>query len=286
MTDAEKFNRFNVKFNNLNQTLQAIFQRPGISLDLLDRASQAQTDLSQIQTAAHTKWNSVAQGNRQHQTTNTFDSDIVALENLHPQIRDLHTESVEQAALLRDVSQTIEIDKNEFKNSLDYHKRLAKFTFAAVLTVVGLALISLASLFGLIEWLEPKSTQRILDFLRTEKEFNYKVSVELILLMGGRFSLIIAFAWLVGFLGRLHNSHTRQAIYYQDKIAGLEAAKLIISAAKTTSREKIVSDMATTYLALSKNAFEKPVSTKTEKLSLRETIALRILERLTPRLTK
>lgn len=175
-----------------------------------------------------------------------LEAHLAALMGLVEKARRLHEEATRGDSLAEKGQERIEARRTEFEDALRYHREQARLLlwFAGVATV--LALLAAAWLFGLFgaAVVAPRSGgPELADWVH----------------LGGRLSLVFGAGAAVNFLGILHSRHAQQAVWYQDRLAGLDLAVMLLHYGTSGTREEILRQMTKTYLECSKNAFVKPV---------------------------
>lgn len=79
-----------------------------------------------------------------------------------------------------------------------------------------------------------------------------------LVVLGGRLSIILGAAWLVAFVGKLHSRHSQQAVSYQDRLAGIDVIGMMLQHGTQTTRDVTLKRMTEFYLTQEDNAFRDP----------------------------
>lgn len=147
--------------------------------------------------------------------------------------------------------QQVSTDVEQFERARDYHRKRSDMYLALLLVVAAGGCWVVYSLFfgqngvGATGWLGAA------------------------VLIGGRVALLLLVGWLIKFLGELQSRHAQQAVTYQDRVAGLGAARVIIEQGLRESREGVLRAMTASYLSLDANAF-RPSQPTTDDLTVRQ----------------
>jgi hypothetical protein len=245
------------KLQSIQNTLKQILDSSGISIDVFNSANDYLDQFNQLNTDFAQKWQTIAQTNRQAQTGNDFEDLDNKISELFDTVGELNREATSQNSVSTKLRSLFALDTTEFKNALKYHKAQSIIHLILLFAVTITAVCLVYTLFGFHNSLFAPEIKALLQTDNT-----YKATLIMILIqLGGKLTLIFAFGWLIQFLGGLHSKHSQQAVIYQDRLAGLTTAELIITAGRTSTREQILKEMAETYLSDKENAFkpkEKP----------------------------
>ncbi len=240
------------KLQSIQRTLNQILALNGISIDIFNSANDYLDQFNQLNGDFSQKWQTITQASRQGATGNDFDDLDSKISELFDTVAELNREATSQNTVSSKLRSLFTVDTTEFKSALKYHKTQSFINLALLLLVTVTAVCSVYKLFG---FHNPLLTAEIKELLKEDN--TYKATVIMILIqLGGKLTLIIAFGWLIQFLGGLHSKHSQQAIIYQDRLAGLTTAELIITAGRTSTREQILKEMADTYLSDKENSFK------------------------------
>lgn len=144
--------------------------------------------------------------------------------------------------------ETFEVNRKEFQAGLRHHR-----IYAAWLLVVMLVL--LAALAGAVKLL-------IVDDLRSPPWVDESTHwIETAVLVLGRFTVVWGLGWLLVFVGKLQGQHSQQAVTYQDRLAGIDAAALVLHYGTDSKvREEMLGRFVEAYISGDANAFrpQKP----------------------------
>ncbi|WP_437709702.1 hypothetical protein WMF45_34635 [Sorangium sp. So ce448] len=159
----------------------------------------------------------------------------------------LHKEATAGRSLAEAGVATVEVNRGEFEKAREYHRGQAGWAIVVLALGTAYAGLVVIWIFGDVAHL-------------SGQQFDSGVGTiaSLALLLSGRFSVLLGIGYLLVFAGKLHSRHSQQAVLYQDRLAGLDAAKMIIHYGSTSVREEILKRMTTTYLSLDTNAFQPP----------------------------
>jgi hypothetical protein len=260
-TLQEQYSVITRKLQNIENTLKKILDSSGISIDVFNSANDYLDQFNQLNAEFAQKWQTIIQANRHVQTGNDFEDLDNKISELFDYVAELNREATSQNFVSSKLRSLFAVDTTEFKNALKYHKRQSIIHLVLLLVVTITAVCMIYKLFGFHNSL---FTSEIKELLQTEN--TYKATLIMILIqLGGKLTLIFAFGWLIQFLGGLHSKHSQQAVIYQDRLAGLTTAELIITAGRTSTREQILKEMANTYLSDKENAFKPKEKPKTEE---------------------
>lgn len=83
---------------------------------------------------------------------------------------------------------------------------------------------------------------------------------QILMVLGGRLSIIAGGAWVIGFLGKLHSRHSQQAVSYQDRLAGMDVIRMILQHGSHDTSNATLRRMTDFYLTQEDNAFRDPPS--------------------------
>jgi hypothetical protein len=236
--------------NNAATTANLVVTRPGIARDLLDRALDLQQAIGQSQQTINNTWSQVTQQpNGPSLPGDQFDAFEDRVSEVVESARQLNIAAQNDLELFQKAREQVRVDKAEFESARDFHRKLS---------TVGLCLIVVALVAG------------VLLVLRVFVDFSQSAITSagspdtvdrvarIALLFGGRIALLVGLGWLLHFLFRFHTNHAAQAVSYQDRLAGLGAAELVLQSGSTSTRSQVVLLMAETYLSLKENAFRHP----------------------------
>ena len=195
----------------------------------------------------------------------------------------LYKEAIAGRSLAEAGVATVEVNRTEFESARNYHRQQARRLYWATLIGAGLFLCAVWIVFGnhaTPAWLGDLVKNAPPEPAPSTENASESVPVWILafLLFGGRLSVLLGAGWLVVFFGRLHSRHAQQAISYQDRVAGLDAAKMIIHYGSPAGREETLRRMVSTYLALDDNAFkdeEKATNDPVQEVSRVARTALR-----------
>ncbi|MFA9214255.1 MAG: hypothetical protein ACEQSR_10480 [Candidatus Methylacidiphilales bacterium] len=239
---------------------------------MFENSEILENELNNSAKKLHNIWEIIAQNNRQSLTGNDYDDLELEIIELFDKISDLYREATTQNIVSNRVSSLTKNDSSEFKASLQYHKKQSLM----FLWVLGLlTLISILVVFCIFTFdnnkLFPKN---FTDLIKDDD--SYKTLIILLLIqLGGKITIIFGLGWLIKFVGTLHSKHSQQAIIYQDRIAGLSTAELIITSSRTSIRDLVLKQMSETYLSDKENSFKTAQENKKENtFAIKELINL------------
>jgi hypothetical protein len=132
--------------------------------------------------------------------------------------------------------QGVEPSRDELRNGVNFHREEAKWTRNAMLVVA-------AAVVALLMW-------TALTF-----ETKTRTAADIALFLSIRAGLVAVLAGLVVFMGKLHSRHSQQGVIYQEKLAGLDAVRMIVANANAETIRGVVQQMAKTYLRAEADAF-------------------------------
>jgi hypothetical protein len=161
----------------------------------------------------------------------------VALLLIQREAQDLYRRIVTGGQARLGTATQLNFEKTAFENARDYHRKSASRLLWAVVIAALLACMALVYLFYLAE-------QR-----------NDYQTPGLIIAITGRAAFVLLAGWIVTFLARLHSSHAQQAVFYQDRLAGIDAARNLIEYADTDGRQDMIKQLVQAYTTLERNAF-------------------------------
>lgn len=156
--------------------------------------------------------------------------------NLYREAQELYKQVVTGGQVALAAETQLNIEKAEFEAARKRHDNMS----IVLLLLLGLAVV--ASGAGLYQ-------------LVINAESTNLPPMALLLALTGRIAFVLLAGWIITFLGRLHASHVQQAIFYQDRLAGISAARNLIPFADLGSRQEMVKQLATAYISLERNAF-------------------------------
>jgi hypothetical protein len=134
-------------------------------------------------------------------------------------------------------------NREEFAEARTYHReRAVNLLWGAVAVPFLLAALVVANLI----WGEK------LRLVTPEGHVDWPL---VLLVFGGRISIVAALAWLVAFLGRLHARHSQQAVSYQNRLAALDIATMLLQHDRAEGRSATLRQMSAFYLTKGDNAF-------------------------------
>jgi hypothetical protein len=192
-------------------------------------------------------------------------------------------ELLEEAAALYDeatrnrtlaaAGETVTANAAQFIVALKHHqKQASNFFWATCLGALAFVVFVLVSFVS-----PPQCVASLGSPLVASSNVNGVDWPHVLVVLGGRLSIIIGAGWLVVFLGKLHARHSQQAVSYQDRLAGLDVIGMMLQHGTQATREKTLERMTSFYLTQDDNAFRDP---PTREPSLRD------VERLLRTITK
>lgn len=249
------YSRINNKVNNIHQIIGRIFAEPGISIDTINEVSIIQNEINSLSQEIHNTWNIIHQKNLQDKKSNEFNEIEAIIDTLKTEIDEKYRISVTEREETKQIRKIVELDKSEFEKAKKYHRNLS---FVSLGILIGIIILSY---FGVKElYIDSIENLKFEDVKNIEERylFFYVFSK-----LTGKISILIGLAWLIKFLGQLHNKHSHQFVIYQDRLSGLNTAQFILSSGNSEVREKVIYQMVETYLSLHENAFKNQNNSKT-----------------------
>lgn len=157
-------------------------------------------------------------------------------------VRRLYLEVTSESTIEDEGRAAFEVNKAEFEAGRDHHRDQAR----QLLWVMGcLLLAGFVAVYALLfhqngDWTALAGA----NWVRAA------------LVIVGRFTVLGGIAWLLVFLGKLHSQHSQQAVTYQDRLAGLDAASLVLHyGANLKVREEMLGRFVEAYISGDANAF-------------------------------
>jgi hypothetical protein len=233
-----------VKLSNPTRTLQEIINKPGVSLDSIDKAQNMVGRGGDIQQRLSVIWGEITQKNRQNSDGSDFENIEREINEFYEQVSDFYGEVISESQQMQEVRKRFDVDKEEFVAAREFHRNQAKIFLNLLLVIIALSLPLVLFMFDLLPFLPANWRPDAASDLST-----YTLRI------GGRISVLLALGWLIRFVGLLHSNHSEQQVAYQDRIAGLSTSEMIVSSGRPSIREKILLEMSETYLSLRHNAF-------------------------------
>jgi hypothetical protein len=181
------------------------------------------------------------------------------VDELAAQVNDLHLEAIQNTSLARAGEQVVSVNREEFARGRDYHRRHALGLLIGMVLLAGAGAAGVIWLFG--AWPAPGASA---------SADHTEAWIHLGLVLGGRFSVLVGLGWLLVFVGRMHSRHAQQAVSYQERLAGLDAAKMVIHHGTGKVREHLLLHLTSTYLSMEGNAFRERRPRARARFSLRE----------------
>lgn len=260
LTNKQKYQKIQTKLQAIDRTLKNINTKPGLSQDVIELFTELQQKSQVLVNNVNTTWQAVAERQQADQIDGSFDTLFDSISNLLDEVNDLYKESDSESALVKNAKATFKIEKKDYVEARDHHK------IQAYISLIILLVLCISS--GIFIWHsfiefkdnfdDIKSLIETVKILETNTDFLTKiVFIKTILKITGRLSIVGILVWLIVFVGKLHSKHNKQYISYQDRLSGLSAAELIITAGRTATREKVLLEMTDSYLSLKHNAFNE-----------------------------
>lgn len=243
------------KLNNISQTLTEVIKMKGLSIDTFNEAHSLLEKHAEYNNKMSAKWNELSQNQQVNALGDAFNDIERMISELFISTSKIYNDANSQRSNSYNIKSTFEVNTDEFKKALEYHQKQSRYTFWGLLGVVlGGALL-------LYYWGFERGN--IDSISSSNKDLVIKIFL-ISFYLGGRITFVIVFIWLIQFLGKLHSKHSEQSIIYQDRLAGLGTAELIITSGVSTTREQILKDMAAVYLSDKENAFRTKEEPKQE----------------------
>lgn len=258
MNNENRFNLIEYKYRQIVHTIDRLVALPGVSLETINALVHCRTQTI----SAFRELNEYRNSHLVAQTWSTTDYDFDTVESkldkLLEQVKALETQSTQESGSFEKMLWSIEVDRTTAREAHKHHLCLSYITLTAlgILVVAGAA--SLLSIFGIVDiWDSRQILEGLLSKLSQQSSgLSASLLIEVALIAGGRVFYLLLLAWAISFMGKLHASHSAQAVTYRDKIVGLDSAKLILNAAaNASSRDKVIEQMSSTFLGGSHNAF-------------------------------
>lgn len=248
-TNAEFNVRLDNKIQACTRTLNTISNVTGISLDLMDRLELIRFEINKVQQEKNKIWTQITQTNQVNQVGTLFDQIDEQINGLYENVNALYEESLDEQYQTKRIRVVSEIDKSEFEKARNFHRSQANKILILLGFILVFSLFIILYIFNYIKWLPINNIVIQNNIPNNSDLYHYIVQ------FGGKISILFGLGWLMKFLGSLHSSHAEQAVSYQDRLAGISVSELIITSGRSTVREKILLEMADTYLTLKQNAF-------------------------------
>ena len=268
----------------LNNTIGRIFNTPGLPPEQLDQAVALRHQAQVLSEQIGTEWNAlnepikvarrrrdelknqrskardVAEQGRIASEVSKAEGDMnsaeavlekpsAAIAALHDvadalieAVRRLYLEVTSESTIEAEGRAAFEVNKAEFEAGRDHHRTEARILLATmgILLAGGLGALYLLLFHNNADW-------------TTLAEAKWPRAALVII---GRFTVLAGMAWLLVFLGRLHSQHSQQAVTYQDRLAGLDAAALVLHyGANLKVREEMLGRFVEAYISGDANAF-------------------------------
>jgi hypothetical protein len=190
--------------------------------------------------------------------------DVIApeLDPLMERIRDLYQDAVQDTSLARAGVEVVEVSRDEFQQGLRYHRSHSTWLLGLMLLLALLGGAGVVALFSEFGGWHPGPAEVAGN--------GTQAWIHLGLILGGRFSVLLGLGWLLVFAGRMHSRHAQQAVTYQERLMGLDAAKMVIHHGTGPVREQLLHQLTTTFLSLDGNAFKPELRGPRSRFSLRE----------------
>lgn len=259
------YTRITNKTNNIHAIIGKIFAEPGISIDTINEVSNLQEEVQNIANQIGASWNRISSTGAINSPTSEFDILEDEVDRIKKEINDLYEVSINENEESKQIRKLVEFDKSELIRARDYHRILSY----AMLGFLGIALIFSFIIIFYIYGLGPVTLESIFNAVNTNEN---KDIVYVLTRLTGKISILIGIAWVIKYLGNLHSNHSQQYIAYQDRLSGLNTAEFILNSGKSTVREKVILQLADTYLSLKENAFKVIKKEKAEHESNKVTI--------------
>lgn len=243
------WNSFNAQREQLSTQLQAANERLRTAPDAKKPGIQAEVDgiNQQIQRA------DLSADQLRTQPSEQLDAAAADLDDLIVRARTLYQEAISSQSLAVAGAATIDVNRDEFKQGRDYHRNQA--IWMLILLGLATAAASTAVYFLFVEFPTHLPVNGEHPVPTSDAS---RLWLEGALLLGGRFSVLLGIGWLLVYIGTMHARHAQQAIWYQDRLAGLDAAKMVLHYGSLPARENLLNQLVTTYLSAETNAFRDP----------------------------
>ncbi|TGM26220.1 hypothetical protein EHQ71_18095 [Leptospira levettii] len=254
LNSQEIYSRITNKVNNIHQIIGRIFAEPGISIDTINEVSVIQSEINSLSQELHNIWNQIHQKNLQDKKSNEFSEIESRIDTLKTEIDEKYKVSITEREETKQIRRIVELDKSEFEKAKKYHRNLS---FVSLGILIGILILGY---FGVKElYIDSIENLKFEDVKNIEEKylFSYIFSK-----LTGKISILIGLAWLIKFLGQLHNKHSHQFVIYQDRLSGLNTAQFILSSGNSEVRERVIYQMVETYLSLHENAFKAQINPK------------------------
>ncbi|TGM25418.1 hypothetical protein [Leptospira meyeri] len=267
-SNRQKYQKLQTKLQAIDRTLNNTISKPGLSQDIVESYSEIQQQYHALSNTIANTWNLVTQRQQVDQIDNSFDTSLDESSTLLDTANTLYKESDAESALIKNAKETFKVEKKDYIEAKNHHKFQAYITLTILLFLCFSAGLFIWNSF--IEFKDNyddiKSLIDIAKILETDKDFLAKIIfIKTILKITGRISIVGILVWLIVFIGKLHSKHNKQYISYQDRLSGLSAAQLIITAGGSSTREKVLLEMSDSYLSLNHNAFNENFNNESSK---------------------
>lgn len=241
---------------NLQQQLQgyneqkqrAAMQRASIEEQLLHRENEATVAKGKLD-AAMRQVDEALEARR-----GELEGYRAAAEQLSDRSRALY-EEVTKGRTLAETGEMIDVNADQFDKAMTHHRDEARLLLVATLAAVLVLAYAVFKVFNLDHAAElvPKVVPKgsILEFPKPGLD-------HVLMVFGGRISVVAGAAWVVAFLGKLHARHSQQAVSYQDKKAGLGVIGVLVQHGTQETREATMKRMTEFYFTQDDNAFREP----------------------------
>jgi hypothetical protein len=261
------YTRINNKTNNIHSIIGKIFAEPGISIDTINEVSNLQEEVQNISTQINSIWSRISSSNAVNSPTSEFDLLEDEIDRVKKEINDLYEVSKNENEVSKQIRKLVEFDKSELIKARDFHRKLSYF----MLGLLGLTLIFSFGIIYFIYGIGPITLESLANAFDQNENRDL---VYILTRLTGKISILIGIAWLIKYLGNLHSNHSQQYIAYQDRLSGLNTAEFILNSGKSSVREKVILQLADTYLSLKENAFkvikEENIEVQSNKISVRD----------------
>lgn len=245
LTYQDEHSLYQARYRNVASAVTGVIQRPGVSREAFLEAERMLAQLQGISRTFGAAWKQIQDAKQQAERGSLLEASLDAVLELHDDAAALYRRAEDETRLREEGSALQADDLAEFSDARNYHRKQAVYLLAALggVLIGGIGLV--VYVFGLVS---PNSV------ISTSAEGPHGWA-ELVLVFGGRVSILAFVGWCLAFLGRLHSAHAAQAVTYQDRVSGLRAGELILRRGSREGRRAVISTMAQSYLALDRNAF-------------------------------
>ncbi len=284
------------KRDSINTTLSAVRGRVGLPSQLLEQVFELQQDSQALWAKVEARWTELHEGQqrmlqrrsalqneinggvtsqrhvelleqiasvqaeleRVEQRKQAPDAQLTTLQLEADALMDrasrLAKESGAAATLEAKGAEVFEVERREFGAGRDFHRGQA----SSMLVWVGVVALAIVGVVAEGLW-------------RASDMKDWHVMA---LAFGWRFVLLVLGGSLITFLGRLYSQHSQQAVSYQDRLAGIDAAALVLHyGADSASRENLLNRFVETYISGEGNAFRPRTEAQSKTQSKTDGVA-------------